>query len=1016
MNRESAFSFRGTGRPSLFSGALLALMLTLLLLALPVNSSAATPMAAHFDYAQVTLGGGFSFPNGVAVDGSGNVFVADSGSIAVKEIPRGCVNASCVKSLSGPKSPAGVAVDESGNLFVGFNSGSGGIAEILAAGGYTTPPVSISSAVNAYGIAVDKSGDVFVVFGNESGQAVEAIVPLDGHYKAPPITVGGSYGALFGVAVDGSGNVFVADASAGEVKVILPFDGYTNAFTLASGFFSPFGVAVDGNGNVFVADNGLASGGHPGAVYEILAAGDYTVTKTLGTGFSAPQAIALDGSGNVYVADGASVVELSQGSFPADFGTVAVGQTSAVIPLTFTFDNGGTIGGPVALTQGAAGLDFAIASGGTCTADASFATGATCTVNVTFTPKVAGLRNGAVLLQDGSGNTVATAHVHGTGSGPQVAFLPGVQSALGSAIYEPAGVAVDGAGNVYVASPYYEAVVEILAAGGYTTVRTFGSSDFPAPAGVAVDGAGNIFVTDTNQGAVKEILASGGSIPASPTINTLASGFNNPYAVAVDGAGNVYVADANNNAVKEILAVNGSIPASPTINILGSGFNQPHGVAVDASGNVFVADAANFAVKEILAVNGSIPTSPTINTLGSGFELPFGVAVDASGNVFVADQSLYEVKEIMAVGGSIPTSPTIITLGRSFDSPHSIAVDGSGNVYVADTLNEGRVSKVDLADAPSLSFGSISVGSTSPEQTVTLQNIGNMPLNISPISVIPNYPLGGSVAACTSTSQTLAEGAYCGLGIEFVPQANGIIGGSIVLTDNALNAANARQTIALQGTGTGGSLTWQTISFPNPAGPFTYGGTPVTLTASSTSGLPVTYSVVSGPAKVSGSTLTITGAGAVVVQAAQAGNTKFAAATPVSVTIKVNPAVLTVTANNASMAYGGTVPTFTASYSGFVNGDTLAKAVTGSPSFTTTATSVSLVGKYAITAAKGTLAAANYTFQFVNGAVTITPYPTITGLSPSSAVVDGPAFTLTINGAYFRNRERVLLSSGEARL
>ena len=145
-------------------------------------------------------------------------------------------------------------------------------------------------------------------------------------------------------------------------------------------------------------------------------------------------------------------------------------------------------------------------------------------------------------------------------------------------------------------------------------------SGFYSPTGVAVDGSGNVYVADTSNNAVKEILAVNGSIPATPTIKTLASGLYLPEGVAVDGSGNVFFADSYNNAVIEILAVNGSIPATPTITTLASGFNQPTGVAVDGSGNVYVADSLNNAVKEILAVNGSIPATPAIETLGGGFK------------------------------------------------------------------------------------------------------------------------------------------------------------------------------------------------------------------------------------------------------------------------------------------------------------------------------------------------------------------------------------------------------------
>ena len=125
----------------------------------------------------------------------------------------------------------------------------------------------------------------------------------------------------------------------------------------------------------------------------------------------------------------------------------------------------------------------------------------------------------------------------------------------------------------------------------------------------------------------------------------------------------------------------------------------------------------------------------------------------------------------------------------------------------------------------------------------------------------------------------------------------------------------------------------QTITFPNP-GPLVYGVSPVTLTATATSGLQVTYTVISGPATVDGSVLTITGAGNVVVEADQAGNSNWQAAPPVQDTIVVNPATLTVTANAASMTYGDSLPTFTASYNGFVNGDNQG-VLSGSPSLTT---------------------------------------------------------------------------------
>ncbi|HXW76598.1 MAG TPA: hypothetical protein VEJ20_04235, partial [Candidatus Eremiobacteraceae bacterium] len=155
------------------------------------------------------------------------------------------------------------------------------------------------------------------------------------------------------------------------------------------------------------------------------------------------------------------------------------------------------------------------------------------------------------------------------------------------------------------------------------TTVALGAGQFSYPGAVAVDGSDNVFVADTGDQAVKEIVAAGGY----STVNTLGSGFTGPDGIAVDGSGNVYVADGT--VIKEILAVDGSIPPTPTINTLATGFKLPQGLAVDGAGNVYVADVNLGTVSEILAVNGSIPASPTIITLGSGFSQPAGVAIQS---------------------------------------------------------------------------------------------------------------------------------------------------------------------------------------------------------------------------------------------------------------------------------------------------------------------------------------------------------------------------------------------------
>lgn len=506
---------------------------------------------------------------------------------------------------------------------------------------------------------------------------------------------------------------------------------------------------------------------------------------------------------------------LSAQTVELNFGSVNIGTTSSASPLTFTFEASDTLATTQVLTLGATGLDFADAGSDTCTAGTTYAVGQTCTVNVTFTPQFAGSRSGAVVLQDSSGNTMATGYLVGKGTGPQIVYQPAVQSQLGSGFSEPLSVVVDGNGDLFVTNDGSSTVYEMVAINGKLppspTIRTIGSG-FGTVLFVTMDSSGNLYVADTINGAVKEVFEVNGSVPASPTIRTLATGFTDPEGIAVDSNGDVWVANTGVSNVDEIVAVNGSIPASPLIKPF-AGYKNPTGVAVDSSGNVYVADTGDGAVKEIAVSTG-------LTTLASGFNGPFGIALDGVGDVYVTEDLGNTVKEIVAVNGSIPASPTIVKLGIGFNEPLGVAVDASDNLYVADTLN-ARVEKLDYSDAPSLSFVSTVIGAVSSDspRTVTILNAGNAALSL-PVpstgnnpSIAENFTLNSSgVSACsllTSESAepaTLAAGQTCQLPISFAPTEAGALNGSLVLTDSNLNAAAPNytsQTISLSGTGTG---------------------------------------------------------------------------------------------------------------------------------------------------------------------------------------------------------------------
>ena len=286
--------------------------------------------------------------------------------------------------------------------------------------------------------------------------------------------------------------------------------------------------------------------------------------------------------------------------------------------------------------------------------------------------------------------------------------------------YSPAGVAVDAAGNIYVADYGNNLIRRISATGVVSTFAGNGSqglinapgllASFNQPTGVAIDAAGNVYVGDAGNNRIRKItpagavstLAGSDSTGYADGADTSASFFH-PEGITLDAAGNVYVADAGNNLIRKVtpggtvstLAGNGTNVGETNI------FSNPTGVAADAAGNVFV---ANYIDNNILKVStagvisvvaGSGATGAA-NGSGSSatFYFPNSVAVDAANNVYVADGINNLIRKITPDG----TVSTLAGSGKagaadntgtaaSFDGPAGLAVDASGNVYVADSNN-----------------------------------------------------------------------------------------------------------------------------------------------------------------------------------------------------------------------------------------------------------------------------------------------------------------------------------------
>jgi sugar lactone lactonase YvrE len=777
----------------------------------------ATAQTTQFAYAKSQVAGGFNDPRGVAVDGSGNVYVADSNgtgnSTLWKETPStvGYTQTAVDTAL---RSPDFIAVDANGNIYVSTD-GTSVIKETPSGGGYirSTVATGFSSPI---GVAVDSSGAVYV--GDTTDSVYEETPNRSGGYSQT--TILSDLQNIQGLAVEAGRilHVYVATSNDGKVTDYQFLDGVTPV-VVASGLSFPEGVAADGSGNVYVAE----AVGSQRILKETLISGFY-IQSVVASGLGSLYGLALDGSGNIYYSDQTSkTVQKLQTSGGANFFAQKVGSTSSTLTLGFVFGYtttySVTLGNVAVLTQGASGLDFANAGSGTCTSGTSYGYASSCTVNVTFTPSVAGMRYGAVSLYDSSGNVLATAYVYGTGVGPQVAFSPGtpIPIATGTSSY---GVELDGASNLYIADGQSGQIVKQTPSGAQTMV---GNTSL-IPTSLAVDGSGAVYVTVV----VATSTSSGGSVlketplaSGQYTQSVMPVDVSEPWGIAADGSGNVYVTDPSAGSLQELSP---SASGGYTERTIASGLLDPVGAAVDASGNVYLFEYGNGRVLEYAPSSSGGYTQSVVR---AGLNAAVGLAVDGAGNLYIGDLGDGQIlKEVPTGSGAFTES--VVPAGGPV-AGYGLALDGGGNLYIADP-SMLSVLKLDTADVPTLSFVSTAVGQTSTDspQTLTLQNIGNAPLIFStpssgtnPSVSSKNFALvAGSTCPSLSSSSspaTIAAGASCTELASFGPQQAGTLSGSLLFSDNNLNQSST-QSVSLSGMGTPGTPTISVTSASFPYG------------------------------------------------------------------------------------------------------------------------------------------------------------------------------------------------------
>jgi hypothetical protein len=1003
---------------------------------------------------------------GLAVDGPGHLFIADTGNDRVREVN---LSSGVITTVAGggssPASSSAATPATGGTTISGGTITLGGVTGISGAYGGDGGPATAAFLDQPGGIALDASGDLFIA--DTDNERVREVVQATGEI----ITVAGNgtqaYGGdggpatattldnPCGIAIDATGNLVIADVGNERIRDVSA-SAFVKVFQATTMNLSAPGAAMYG-GTIAISAT-LSSGGTGVPNETITFSVDGTSSGTATTNASGVATLAA-----------ASLAGVSAGSYAAGLvasfagdatyapTTAAASLTVNEAPLTITAnsaskpygapdpafsvsyaglvggDGPGALGGTLAFSTNEPTTGYA--SPGSYTVAPAGLTSNNYTI--TFDPNtltvteaqttVAVAASATSTLYGQSVTVTATVSVNSPSTamlsgGTVTFFVDGVAQPNPPALANNSATLLDsslslgphtitasysGEGADFAASTSLavgpSSIITTVAgggAGGNGSPATTAALGFPNS--VTVDAAGDLFIAEGSANLIQEVVkATGDLITVAGNGSWRFSGdggpataasLDNPVGIAADAEGNVFIADEWDQRIREVVKATGDI-----ITVAGDGaqgydgdggpataasLDNPWSVTVDAAGNLFIADFGNQRVREVVKATGNIITVAGGGNSGLGdggpataayVSEPESVALDAAGNLFIADGN--RIREVVKATGNIITvagngnwgfggNGGPATAARLW-GPYGITVDAAGNIFIADT-NDDRVREVVQATGNIVTVagdgfssyggdgGPATAASLSLPSGVAVDALGNLYIADNENSRIREVSAGGAMVDVlqTTTMSLSAPGAAT-------------YGGTIALT----------ATLSAGGVGVPGETATFSVDGNSVGTATTNANGVATLAAASVAGV--------GVGSYSG-----------YVTASFGGDASNTASTAAA-NLTVNKAPLTVTAIAASKPYGAPDPAFSASYTGFASGDN-SSVLGGALVFSTNEPKTGFASPGNYTVAPAGLTSNNYTITFAAGTLTVVAAATAVTVSPSAtSVAIGQSLTVT---------------------